>query len=85
MRRILTALLLMVAVGCQGEPKGEENVPLEQVPDPVMKTAKKELPDIEFSQAWKTPNGNYEVRGKNKNGKTRDIQVKPTGEIVEVD
>jgi hypothetical protein len=85
MLRILAALVLVVAIGCQEEQKGGENVPLDQVPVPVMETAKKELPDIQFNQAWKTPNGNYEVRGKNKNGKTRDVQVKPTGEVVEID
>ncbi len=86
MRRFLVALLLVVALGCQPEQKkGGDNVPLDQVPDPVMKTAKKELPDVEFEQAWKTPDGNYEVRGKQKNGKIRDVQVKPTGETVEID
>ena len=85
MRRFLAALLLVVAFGCQPEKKGGDNVPLDQVPDPVMKTAKKELPNVEFEQAWKTPDGNFEVRGKEKSGKVRDVQVKPTGETVEID
>ncbi len=50
-----------------------------------MKTAKKEPLDVEFEQAWKTPDGNFEVRGKEKSGKVRDVRVKPTGETVEVD
>lgn len=60
-------------------------MPLDQVPEPVMKTAKKEPLDVEFEQAWKTPDGNFEVRGKEKSGKVRDVRVKPTGETVEVD
>ena len=80
-------LLLLSVVGCGGcsdKPKGE-NVVLDQVPESVMKVAKEKLPGITFEQAWKTPNGNFEVRGKAKNGKVRDIQVKPDGTVVEVD
>ena len=77
-------LSLLLVVGCESKPKGE-NVDLDKVPEPVMKVAKEKLPDVKFEQAWKTPNGNYEVRGKGKNGKVRDIQVKPNGDVVEVD
>ena len=77
-------LSLLFVVGCESKPKGE-NVDLDKVPEPVMKVAKEKLPDVKFEQAWKTPDGNYEVRGKGKNGKVRDIQVKPDGEVVEVD
>ena len=79
---VLTSVLV---VGCgEGTPSGE-NVALDQVPEPVMKVAKDKLPNVKFEQAWKTPGGNYEVRGKGQNGKVRDIQVKPNGEVVEVD
>jgi hypothetical protein len=82
---MMLALTLMFVVGCgEKTPKGE-NVELDKVPEPVMKVAKEKLPDVKFEQAWKTPDGNYEVRGKNKNGKVRDIQVKPDGTVVEVD
>lgn len=86
MRYYLAALALALAlvVGCGGG-KQAETVPLDQVPDPVMKVAKEKLPDVKFDQAWKTADGNYEVRGKGKNGKVQDIQVKPGGEVVEVD
>lgn len=77
-------LSLLFVVGCESKPKGE-NVDLDKVPEPVMKVAKEKLPDVKFEQAWKTPNGNYEVRGKGKNGKVRDIQVQPDGIVVEVD
>ncbi len=85
MRSVLIVLALIVVTGCgEKTPKGE-NVALEQVPELVMKAAKEKLPDVRFEQAWKTPNGNYEVRGKAKNGKVRDIQTKPDGTVVEVD
>ena len=85
MRSFVMMLALLFVVGCgEKTPKGE-NVELDKVPEPVMKAAKEKLPDVKFDQAWKTPNGNYEVRGKAKNGKVRDIQVKPDGTVVEVD
>jgi hypothetical protein len=81
--RYVVLLLLLLAVACSG--KKAENVPLNQVPDKVMKSAKEKLPDVKFDQAWKTANGNYEVRGKEKSGKVRDVQVTPEGKVVEVD
>lgn len=84
MRFTMMALLVAFAVGC-GDRSKDVNVPLDQVPEPAMKVAKEKLTDVKFEQAWKRPNGNYEIRGKAKNGKVRDIQVKPNGEVVEVD
>ncbi len=81
---LMMRVLAVLVVGCESKPKGE-NVALDQVSEPAMKVAKEKLPDVKFDQAWKTPNGNYEIRGKAKNGKVRDIQVKPNGEVVEVD
>ena len=84
-RASIAVVLMCLIVGCgESEPKGA-NVPLKDVPEPVMNVAKEKLPDVTFDQAWKTPTGNYEVRGKAKNGKVRDIQVKPNGDVVEVD
>lgn len=86
MRKLMMIVMMTgLIAGCdEGTPSGE-NVPLNQVPEPVMKVAKDKLPGVSFEQAWKTPGGNYEVRGKAKNGKVRDIQVKANGEVVEVD
>ncbi len=85
MRIVLALLFSLLLIGCEHEESDGPNVPLDKVPQKVMDVAKKELPGITFEQAWTTPKGNYEVRGRDKNGKVRDIQVKPTGEIVEVD
>jgi hypothetical protein len=82
----LAALLLSLAllVGCKGEDRSAD-IPLTEVPQAVMKTAREKLPDVTFEQAWKTPKGNYEVRGKTRTGKVRDIQITPAGDVVEVD
>lgn len=85
MRPLAFALLLSLIMGCGGREPTGKNVPLDQVPATVMNVAKEKLPNIAFEQAWTTPSGNYEVRGRDKNGKVRDIQIKPSGDIVEVD
>ena len=85
MRQLSVLLLLVSLLGCGESHSKDANVPIEQVPEPVMKMAKDKLPGVNFEQAWKTRNGNYEVRGKAKDGKVRDIQVTPSGEVIEVD
>jgi len=76
-------ILIFLLVGC--EEIGAIDVPLDQVPQPAMKVAKEKLPEVKFEKAWKTRSGNFEVRGKTDKGKVRDIQVTPTGDVVEVD
>jgi hypothetical protein len=88
MRQLLSlaalALCLCMLAGCKGEDR-DQDIPLTDVPPAVMKTARDKLPDVEFTDAWKTRKGNYEVRGKTKEGKVRDVQVTPSGQVVEVD
>lgn len=86
MRRLLATMLLLSTVsGCSEDHSKSADVPLDKVPETVMKVAKEKLPEVNFDQAWKTTNGNFEVRGKTKTGKVRDIQIRPTGEVVEID
>lgn len=85
MNRFAGLIFLLLLSGCGEDHSQSANVPIEQVPDPVVKVAKEKLPGVNFEQAWKTRNGNYEVRGKTKDGKVRDIQVTPGGEVIEVD
>ncbi len=83
MRALLILAVCLFLQGC-GDPK-TETVDLKNVPEPVMKVAKEQLPDVKFEEAWKTQSGNYEIRGKQPNGKVRDVQIKPDGTVVEVD
>ena len=85
MRILLLIAFSLLLVGCENETPRGENVPLDKVPQAVMDVAKQKLPGITFEQAWTTPTGNYEVRGRDPKGKVRDIQLTPSGEIVEVD
>lgn len=78
--------------GCDSETRGLARRPVEisDVPDDVMAAAKKKLPDVEFADGWKNLDKagklhSYEIRGRNKNGKIREVRVSPTGEILEVE
>jgi uncharacterized membrane protein YkoI len=82
--------LLILAAGCGKSLENVEMVPVEKLPEPVIKTANEKLPGVKFDTAWKEPekqNGEdvYEVRGKTTNGKTRDIKVSASGTVLEVD
>ena len=42
------------------------------------------LPGVTFDSAWREANGSFEVRGKDKSGKVREIDIKPDGTVEEV-
>jgi hypothetical protein len=86
--------LLAAQAGC-----GEEKLPagfsrkaleIKEVPDPVLKSAKKTIPGVEFKEAWSNLDKggkihSYEIRGRASNGKIREVRVAPTGEILEME
>ncbi len=54
----------------------------------VMKIAADKLPGVKFDSAYKeTKDGKevFELRGKTKEGKIRDVEVTADGEVLEVD
>jgi hypothetical protein len=74
--------------GCGEVLERDEAVPLEKVPEPVMKAARKALPDVKFQSAWKEKAGGedaYEVRGQNARGRIRDVKVSASGKVLELD
>jgi hypothetical protein len=84
MRAVILALVLGL-VGCGGSAAGRDNIPLEQVPENVMKVAKDNLKDVTFDKAWRKKNGEYEVSGKDKKGKVREIDIAPDGTVTEIE
>jgi hypothetical protein len=81
-------LILLLALGCENEPKSDQIVPMEQVPAKVLEAARKTLPGYTFETAYKMKidgKDAYEVRGKDKRGKVREVEVSPTGEILGVE
>lgn len=84
MRRFFFGLLASFAVGCGGTSSGEL-VPLDKLPEGFLQTAKEKLPDVQFEAALKRSDGGYEVRGKDKQGKVRDVEFSATGEFLEIE
>ena len=82
-------LILSSLAGCgEGAPDGDEVVPIESIPANLMEIAKKELPGITFNEAFKMKvDGKeaFEIRGKDKRGKVREIELTTTGEIIEIE
>ena len=88
MRATVAALLLglsaVVSTGCGEKPPQKTPMELKDVPPEVMKVAKEKLPGVTFDSAWREANGSFEVRGKVKSGKVREIDIKPDGTVEEV-
>ena len=84
MRRFLFGILLCIVAGC-GDSKKDQLIMLDQVPQTMMQVAKEKLPDVEFDQGLKRADGTFEVRGKDKQGKVRDIDFSANGEILEIE
>ena len=79
---------LLLAPGCENEPTADQIVPMDQVPTNLLEIARKELPGIKFDTAYKMKvNGKdaYEIRGKNTQGKTREVELSATGEVLEIE
>ncbi len=90
LRTVLAAVGLAAVVGCGAREafEGEETVPIDRVPAPVLEAAKKALPGIKITKAWKAKvNGQdaYEVQGKTKDGKIREAEVSVTGTLLNVE
>ena len=83
---ILAALLFTGCfTGCGSQVTKRDPVAFDQVPEVVMKTAREKLPGVTFTRAVIQPGGNYEILGKDAKGRTREIQVSPTGDVTFID
>jgi hypothetical protein len=88
MRAIVAPLLLgltaLVLTGCGHKPPPKTAMELKDVPPEIMKVAKEKLPGVRFDAAYKEPNGSYELRGKERSGKVREIDIRPDGTVEEI-
>jgi hypothetical protein len=95
-RLVKASAFLAVVCGVAGcgerdEPPGifKQSVKFEEVPENVRAAAAKAIPNVKLNEAWKNLEGpgklhSYEIRGKNAaDGKTREVRVSPSGEILE--
>lgn len=84
----LAGPFLMLLLGCESEPTSDQIVPIEDVPQKVMDVARHELPGYTFNTVYKMKiDGKeaYEVRGKDKKGKVREVEVSATGEVLAIE
>ena len=83
------AAILTVFAGCGGEsPKSDPVVPIDQVPPNLMEIARKQLSGYTFDTVYKTTvdgKDAYEIRGKDKQGKIREVEISATGEVLEIE
>ena len=89
MLRYVPLLLLPVCLGCgSSKPKEKEIVAIADVAPDLVEVAKKTLPNVKFDSAYKiTVNGEevFELRGKQPNGKIREVEVSVSGKVIEVE
>jgi hypothetical protein len=80
--------LLLLASGCGGPPQSDEVVPVDKVPAPVMEAARKQLPGFTFDTVYRMKvdgKDAYEVRGKDRRGKVREVEVSADGEVLAIE
>jgi uncharacterized membrane protein YkoI len=91
MRKLFLApalTLFALTLGCEKEPTADQILPLEQVPPNIMEIARKELPGYTFDTVYKMKidgKDAYEIRGKDKRGKVREVEVSATGEVLAIE
>ncbi len=88
MRCAVIGVGFALVLGCaKAEPKNEF-MPMSEVAPELVKVAQKTLPDVKFEAARKrTINGEevYEIRGKQPNGKIREVEVSVSGNVIEIE
>jgi uncharacterized membrane protein YkoI len=89
MNKLFCGMIVLAGiVGCETEPKSDEIIPLDRVPQNVMEVARKQLPGYTLDTAYKMKidgKDAYEVRGKNSRGKVREVEVSATGEVLAIE
>lgn len=78
-------LLAAACFGCQGERQPVKTLRIDEVPPALLTTAREKLPGVEFDTVWLKSNGTYEIRGRAKNGKIREVDIRPDGTVEEVE
>ena len=88
MQSVVCCLWLLLVIGCSGSPEKNDWMPVADVPRDLQEVAQKKLPNVKFDTARKvTVHGEerLEIRGRQPNGKIREVEVTPAGEIREVE
>ena len=85
-KNFATIFLLSILIGCGSIGEGPKvQVKMEEVPPAALKTAQEKLPGMLFTEAFLKKDGTYEIRGKTKTGKVREVEVKADGTFVDLE
>ena len=85
-KNLASIVLLSILIGCGSIGEGPKvQVKMEEVPPAALKTAQEKLPGMLFTEAFLKKDGTYEIRGKTKTGKVREVEVKADGTFVELE
>ncbi|HEX4146308.1 MAG TPA: hypothetical protein VHY91_22600 [Pirellulales bacterium] len=89
MRFVLLALFLFLFAGCGSAPPAASPwTSTAEIPPDLLSVARKKLPQVKFDTARKIKVKGadaFEIRGKQPNGKVREVEVLQDGTIVEVE
>ncbi len=86
-RARFAAVAVCAAVGCGGEAEEFGPVPLDKLPAGSMEAAAKAVPGAKFDRARKAKfegKDAFEILGKDKRGKTVEVEVSADGKVLEV-
>lgn len=84
--RALATLATFAACGCgAAQPTATTTMRIDEVPPAFMETARRELPGVDFNEVWVKKDGTLEIRGRAKNGKVREVEIRPDGSVEEVE
>jgi hypothetical protein len=85
-KNFATIVLLSILIGCGSVGEGPKvQVKMEEVPPAALKTAQAKVPGMLFTEAFLKKDGTYEIRGKTKTGKVREVEVKADGTFVDLE
>ena len=86
LKNFASIVLLSILIGCGSVGEGPKvQVKMEEVPPPALKTAQAKVPGMLFTEAFLKKDGTYEIRGKTKTGKVREVEVKADGTFVDLE
>jgi hypothetical protein len=73
-------------VGCAPQTKTDQRamIPLTRLPQQVRASAYFKVPGVRYHTAWVLSDGNYQVRGRDADGRTTDIDFAADGTILRI-
>jgi hypothetical protein len=80
-------LLALLLTGCGSSSEKKVPVELKDVPENLIKvaTSLKELPDFKVTHAYRKSDGTYEICGKLKSGKVKEVEISLEGKVLDIE